>query len=806
MGLRDKFAAVMGQQPQPPAQVPVQPPVQKPQFQRRGLLKKVPVQQKESEPVKIEIPGVAVQPKPKIQVLGDERRLVPGKDYWLITRNDERLMDMLMQHLNAASKFGFDFETSTEEPLANLEIDDENFIVGISFAWKPGSAAYLPIRHDNFAANWDVDILYRFIQLFQGKDKLKIAHNIKFEAHWLAKLGIKLGMPVFDPMLAVNQLKLLYNEIGLKPLVEQVFNYQMLTYDEVTGFVDEPTGEFYKSGKKKGQPKINRRQRKFNEVPVDATCLEYTCADSDWVLQLSDHVIPQLQEAEIYDLVTEIDIPLALCLVDMERNGWHTDHTQFERLGKLATEKMASLKEQLHQEMRRQLRMPGEGPVMVPDSKGKMQEFNFNSSQQLQWLLFDQLKLPVIKKSKKTKLPSTDSETLEKLGQKVTIPLFKLLLEYKKYQKIHSTYVEGYGSHVRTTGRIHTTIDQVYVRTGRFSSAKPNLQNSPRAASDPIGIRNIFVAPAAPRALVGEDTLYLFSDYSQIELRVFAWYSGDPIMRDAFMRGQDIHSRTAWEMFELYKPWQDPDPDGNWHDPIEVHEVKDKAPWARQRAKSINFGIIYGMQAKGLANDIWKIDDDEHVRQAQGLLNRYYSRYPRVTTFQKEQIAFARRNGYVTTMFNRMRVIEDIHSHNRFKRSEAERQCMNTPIQGSASEIIKLAMVRLHQNSPEWLPMIMQIHDELIFEPGLSKLVEAAHFVKDTMEMPVPGFDIPILAECAVGYRWGEKKDLDLVDGKGIVTFKEKELAEMTEYKKIFLDRLDRAGVEIKIKREEKAA
>lgn len=717
------------------------------------------LQQSVSEPTQRAEP---VPTKKKVRVATPTSTYVPPeKNYYFISKNEPEKLQELIEILHSVERFAFDFETTTADPLSMKE---QQAIVGISFSWKKGTACYLPIGHKTYGANWKPEVLVKFKDLFEG-DKLKIAHNAKFETHWLKKMGINLTMPIFDPLLGVNLMREKYPELGLKPLVDQVFNYSMLTYEEITGTVQEWTGEYYKSGAKKGQKKYTTRQRTFDEVPVDARCLEYTCADSDWALQLTDVVMEDLKKEGLYELCTALDIPLMLCLVDLELNGFHTDPERFQDLKQVAERKIKELDDAIMAEIRLQLRLPDDGSeIIVPVGK-KPKPFNLNSSDHLGWLLFDQLQLPIINRTDSGK-PATNAETLEKLEKKVNIPLFKLIMELKKYQKLMSTYLEGnngsgYIPHIRESNRIHSTIDQVFVRTGRFSSSSPNLQNVPRANNDVLGIRSCFIAPPEERALAGEDTLYLFCDYSQIELRVFAWYAQEPAMLDAFHRGQDLHGRTAWEMYNLGRePFEI---DGILHDPIEVHEVSSKAPVYRQYAKAINFGIIYGLTAQGLANDLWLDTSDEAIRKGQALLTRYLSTYTQVETQQKKFIAEARRNGYAQTMFGRRRVLPDITAHNKFKRSLAERQAMNAPVQGSASEIIKMSMVRIHQQAPPWLKMIMQIHDELVFEVPARRIIEGAQIVKSLMEVPIAGFDVPIVAEPEIALRWGQ--GFELVDG-----------------------------------------
>ena len=691
------------------------------------------------------------------------------KNYKLVVTEPQ--LDEVLACLEQAERFAFDFETTHENPLA---FDEDQRIVGISFSWEKGQGVYLPINHDFYNRNWCVTVLERFRHLFEGP-KLKIAHNAKFEAHWLATVGIRLALPIFDTMLGLNVLKTRYTQIGLKAVVEDVFGYSMLTFEEITGYIEEPTGEYYKSGKRKGQPMMHQRQRRFNEVPVDERCLEYTCADSDWAFQLAERVEAELKEDDLYELAVDLDFPLMLSLVDMERIGWYVDPEQFDRLRTLAQGELDRLEAEIKTELAKQMRLEPGTEIIVPTGKVP-KPLNLRSGPHLAWVLFDQLKLPIIERTEK-QAPSTSREVLEKLGNKYDIPLFNLILDHKRYSKILSTYVNGFKKHIRPSNRIHSTMDMVFVRTSRFSSSAPNLQNCPRADGDPLGIRNAFVAPPG--------YLYLFVDYSQIELRLFAWYAQEPAMLDAFVKGQDIHGRTAWEMYELgKKPFE---MNGVMHDPIGVHEVKEKAKLYRQYSKSINFGIIYGLSAPGLANDLWKDTSDESLRKAAGMLNRYLATYSNVEKQQKRFIAAARKTGYAEDMFGRKRMLPDIHSHNRFKRSLAERQALNMPVQSSASEVIKLAMIRIHQNAPEWLKMVMQIHDELVFEVPIEHVREAVPFVIDQMEIPVPGLDVPIVAEAEVGHRWGEKHEIN--DGTVLVVDK--------EHHPEFIRRLEQGGINV---------
>lgn len=684
-----------------------------------------------------------------------------GKHYYLLHNGDMNALTELKNKISATHMFSFDFESNTSNP---IDPDPNAKIVGVSFSWAPMQACYLPIAHKNYNHNWDVKVLQEFKPFFEGS-QLKVSHNVKFERHWLRKHGIRMALPAFDPMLALNLMKKRYTKIGLKPAVKEILNHNMFTFEEVVHF-------------------DGNTKRTFDEIPVDAKCLEYTCADSAEAWLLVEPLTQQLKEDGLYDLFMELDVPLACALVDIEQNGWYVDQKRLKELGVIAEERITTLEKVIMQEIRNQLRLTGDTPIIVP--KGKQhKELNLNSSTHLSWVLYDQLQLPILGKTDTGK-PKVDADILEKLRTKFDIPLFNMILEYKKYQKINSTYVRGYGAHIRENGRIHTTLDMVFVRTGRFSSSSPNLQNCPRSDNDPIGIRNIFVAPDKRNSLSGKDSLYLFADYAQIELKIFAWYSGDPKMREAFFTGQDIHSRTAWEMFELGKPFE---MDGQRYPPITVDEVTKKAKIFRQYAKAINFGIIYGLSSKGLAEDLWKNSDDNHVRRAQGLLKRYFERYRHIIPYQTQTIATARNLGYTETMLGRIRPIPEINSRQYGTRGYGERMALNTPIQGSASEIIKLAMVEIWKNKQQDLDVLMQIHDEIVSETTAESLIQNARYVKSAMEIKIDGFDIPITAECDVGYRWGEKRGITFTESGIQVVVKETD--------EELIRRLEMAGAEI---------
>jgi len=352
------------------------------------------------------------------------------------------------------------------------------------------------------------------------------------------------------------------------------------------------------------------------------------------------------------------------------------------------------------------------------------EEFNINSPQQLGYILFEKLNLPGKKKTKKKSGYSTDVEVLTELAIQHEIP--SLLLRFRTISKLKSTYLDALVNMVNPlTGRIHTSYNQTVTATGRLSSSNPNLQNIPIRTEEGREIRKGFIADTGH--------LLLSADYSQIELRVFAHYSEDPVLLQAFERGEDIHTRTAAEVFGV--------------DPRMV------APEMRRMAKMINFGIIYGMGPIKLAKEL-----GISKKVAQGYLDNYYERYKGVKDFKEKILSRARQHGYVTTLFKRRRYLPNINSDNGNLKSEAERAAINTPIQGTAADLIKMAMLNIAERlRREGLrtKMLLQVHDELVFEVPEEELDNATKLVKDEMEGVYP-LNIPLNVDINWGKNWGE--------------------------------------------------
>jgi len=428
-----------------------------------------------------------------------------------------------------------------------------------------------------------------------------------------------------------------------------------------------------------------------------------TCQKTDLLFKLKEVMMEKLQECEMIDLLAQVEIPLSDVLADMELEGFKVNYEKLKQLSRDFGEKLESLTTEIY------------------DMAGL--EFNINSPKQLGEILFEKLGLPVIKK-KKTGY-STDAEVLEKL--KPAHPIIEKILEYRFLMKMKSTYADGLMALVnRVTGKIYTSFNQTVTSTGRISSTEPNLQNIPVRTEIGRKIRGVFEAE-------DQEHILLSGDYSQIELRVLAHISGDENLIDAFLRDQDIHTRTASMVFGVTE--------------------ENVTPLLRDRAKAVNFGIVYGISDYGLAQSL-----GISRKEAQDYIDAYFERYPGVRDYVRETIRNARLTGYVTTLFKRRRYIPEINSRNYTLRSFAERVAMNTPIQGTAADIIKIAMVKVAaiiKGKKLKTKLLLQIHDELIFDVPKDELNQVKQIVKHEMENAV-SLKIPLKVDFKQGHTWEE--------------------------------------------------
>ncbi|MGM0370241.1 MAG: DNA polymerase I [Bacillota bacterium] len=420
------------------------------------------------------------------------------------------------------------------------------------------------------------------------------------------------------------------------------------------------------------------------------------------LFELEEELMDKLADADMLELYTEIELPLIEILAQLELNGIKVSPDKLEELGVELEDKIAKIEEEAYQ-------LAGE-------------EFNLNSPQQLGDILFEKLGLPVIKKTKTGY--STSAKVLEKLeGKHDIIPLIS---EYRTYQKLNSTYVSPLEDYINEqTGRIHTTYNQRVTATGRLSSTEPNLQNIPIRTEEGRKIRKIFVAEKGKKLLA--------ADYSQVELRILAHISQDEGLKEAYQQGADIHSKTAQELFGL--------------------ATKE----ARRKAKAVNFGIAYGISAWGLADRL-KIDQQE----AQEYIDLYFERYPQVKEYIDDQKSQAKEQGYITTIFNRRRYLGEINSSNYHRRQFAERMAINTPIQGSAADIMKLAMIDVAEALAEsdlTADVLLQVHDELVLEVPEDEVEATSELLERKME-EATDLDVALDVDLKVGDNWNEMEEI----------------------------------------------
>ncbi len=557
-------------------------------------------------------------------------------------------------------------------------------LVGFSLAVEPGAAVYVPLGHELAPGQAQADpgeMLPVLAGLLQDKKLVKVGQNLKYDLNVLHRAGLEAAGPLWDTMVASYLLNPGRSSHGLNALAAEFLGRAVISYQEATGGKDKP----------------------FAATPLDIAT-EYAAEDADVALQLMHKLAPALKDAELQRLFSELEMPLVPVLAAMERSGVGLDS---EALGELSKELGGRLDEL---EARCYTLAGG--------------EFNLNSPQQLGKVLFEDLGLPQIKKTKKKTGYSTDMSVLTILAAEHPLPA--AILEYRSLSKLKNTYVDTLPALVNPeTGRLHTSFNQVVTATGRLSSSEPNLQNIPVRTDLGRRIRACFV-PAPGRLLVS-------ADYSQIELRVLAHLSEDELLLSDLNHGLDVHTQTASRLFDV--------------EPAEVTGDM------RRRAKTVNFGVLYGMSAFRLARE-----QGISQKEAQDIIERYLGRYAGIARFQQANLNQARERGYVTTLLGRRRFLPAINSSDRVARQAAERMALNTPIQGTAADIIKLAMLAadklLRDEYPEAL-MTLQVHDELVFECPWQQVEPFAQSIKKTMEGVIK-LKVAIGVDVAWGKSWDQ--------------------------------------------------
>ncbi len=582
-----------------------------------------------------------------------------------------------LRALRETPVFAVDLETTSLNPL-------EAEIVGLSFSWREHEAFYVPVGHCYPGAPVQLSrdhVLRELAPLLSDPQRLKIGQNIKYDYQVLRRYGIEMLGIRFDTMLASYLLNPARSSHGLDSLAIEYLDHRMISYAEVAG---------------KGKDQIC-----FSRVPVERASV-YSCEDADATLLLHRLFSPRVEEAGMEALYYDLEMPLVTIIAEMELHGVMLDLPMLRELS-------------------------GSFGVQLSDLEKKIFscagcEFNINSPKQLGEVLFDRLKLPAGKKTKTGW--STDMDVLDKLSREHEIAA--LILRYRSVSKLKSTYTDALPRLVDpASGRVHTSYNQAVTNTGRLSSSEPNLQNIPIRTEEGRQIRRAFIA--------GEGALILSADYSQIELRVLAHLSGDRVFCDAFARDEDIHTRTASEVFDLMPGLVTPE--------------------MRRQAKTINFGIIYGQGAFSLAREL-----GVSTKVAKEFIDSYFERHSGAREFLDSCIRSAERDGFVTTILGRRLPIPDISSANGNIRAFAQRNAINYPIQGSAADIIKQAMVMVHERmKKEGLRsrLIMQVHDELVFEVPEDERQRMEMLVCREMEHAVT-LQVPLKVEISFGRNWSE--------------------------------------------------
>ncbi|MGV2873685.1 DNA polymerase I [Colwellia sp. E150_009] len=596
-----------------------------------------------------------------------------------IVFNQSHFNDWL-EKLKQSSAFAFDTETTNVDYM-------KAELVGLSFAVDVGKAAYVPLAHDYLGAPEQLDrdwVLAQLKPLLESSDIKKIGQNLKYDANVLSQYHIKLQGVAFDTMIESYCYNSVATRHNMDALALKYLGYKTVHFEDVAG---------------KGA-----KQLTFNQIDIDKAG-HYAAEDADITLRLHQAIFPALEKSpKQLNVFNDIEMPLMPVLAQMEQTGVLIDCDLLDQQSHSIGQRLDELEIEAH------------------NLAGK--SFNLSSPKQLQQILFEELKIPVIKKTPKG-APSTAEEVLQELA--LDYPLPKVILENRGLSKLKSTYTDKLPLMISDkTGRVHTSYHQAVTATGRLSSTDPNLQNIPIRSEEGRKIRQAFIAP--------KDYKIVAIDYSQIELRIMAHLSNDKGLVNAFSEGKDIHKATAAEIFAV--------------------ALDDVTTNQRRSAKAINFGLIYGMSAFGLAKQL-----NIGRQQAQEYQDKYFQRYPGVLTYMEDTRQQASEQGYVETIFGRRLYLPEIKSKNGMRRKAAERAAINAPMQGTAADIIKKAMLAvatwLNEKNDDRIKMTMQVHDELIFEIHQDIVEETTAKLVELMNNAVE-LSVPLIAEAGMGDNWDE--------------------------------------------------
>jgi len=591
--------------------------------------------------------------------------------------------DAWMERLNQADLFAIDTETTSLDTMKAQ-------IVGICLAVQENEtrqACYIPLAHDYEGAPAQLDmtmVLNTLKPILENPNVAKCGQNLKYDWHVLKNHDIELQGIQFDTMLESYTFNSVATRHNMDDLALKYLNHRTIHFQDIAG-----------KGKK---------QLTFNQIDIEVAA-PYAAEDADITLQLHQTLWPQIEaEPTLSKVLSNIEMPLLPVLAHMERNGVLLDTEMLAIQSDELTKKLADLEQKAHL-------IAGE-------------VFNLNSSKQLQVILFENLELPILKKTPKGQ-PSTAEPVLAELAEQGH-EMPTLILKYRSMAKLKSTYTDALPKQINaSTGRVHTSYQQAVASTGRLSSTDPNLQNIPVRSAEGRRIRQAFIAAPGHQLIA--------ADYSQIELRIMAHLSGDAGLVNAFSEGKDIHQATAAEIFG-----------------VSLDEVTTDQ---RRSAKAVNFGLIYGMSAFGLAKQL-----NVSRNLAQEYINLYFSRYPGVLTYMDTTKENAKANGFVETLMGRRLYLPDINASNGMLRQYAERTAINAPMQGTAADIIKTAMINMEawlKTCPFDIKMIMQVHDELVFEVADEDMEAVKPHIKALMESALE-LNVPLIVDMGEGINWDQ--------------------------------------------------
>ena len=583
-------------------------------------------------------------------------------------------LDKFVEELAAQPKFCLDTETTDTNPCRAR-------LVGLSFAWKPELAYYIPVRGPMFDQKLDEYlVLEKLRPILEDPSRTIVGQNIKYDWIVLAQAGVTLGGRMVDSMILSYLLESGERNHSLDEISQRLLDHKMIPISNLIG---------------KG-----KNQKKMDEVEV-ALVAEYAAEDADATWRITEKLEPIVRDQDLWTLYDNVERPLVEVLARMEKAGVVVDVPRLKQLSDEFAKRLAEIEKEIY------LHAGG--------------EFNIASAQQLREILYDRLKLPILGKTPGGE-PSTAAEILEELAPMHPLP--RMLMEHRQLSKLKNTYLDALPTVIGSDSRVHASFNQTVAATGRLSSSEPNLQNIPVRSEQGRQIRQAFIAP-------GPDWVLLTADYSQIELRMLAHFCQDANLLEAFRTGRDIHNVVAAQIFG-----------------VDESNVTDEQ---RRQAKTVNFGVIYGLSAYGLASRLSITQSEASI-----FIEAYFANYPGIDTWMTTVLEEAKSTGRVKTILGRRRPIQGIKSTTGRQRNLAERTAINTVIQGSAADLIKMAMIRIDQELRALKlqsRLILQIHDELVFEVPKSELAQVRELVRRLMNSALD-LNVPVEVDVAAGPNW----------------------------------------------------